>query len=160
MPAKSPDYRRKTVYLKDVKASGIAGGASTSGAYQTRVLNTLEGDTSFVSLVSNQFTLQPGTYHIEASAPSNASNQHRIKIRNITDSTDSIIGSSSTNGNSSSPFTVTSHSFLCGIISITSAKTFELQHRVGTSRAPDGYGPGLPFGDADVYSQVKITKVR
>src|SRR5690606_21247003 len=58
-------YKTRVAYLKDVKPSGTAGGTFTSGSWQTRDLNTIEGDSSFVSLASNQFTLQPGTYHIE-----------------------------------------------------------------------------------------------
>ena len=45
-------------YVKDVKSSGTAGGTFTTGAWQTRDLNTEEGDFSkFGTLSSNQFTL-------------------------------------------------------------------------------------------------------
>lgn len=152
-------YAPRIAYIKDVQASGTAGGSSTSGAYQTRVLNNLTGDTSFITLASNQFTLQPGTYHIEAMAPSNASVNNKIKIRNITDSLDVAIGTSMTNGNAGSAFTVSVQPTLIGTFSITSAKVFELQHRVSSSRATDGYGSATSFGDSEIYAQIKVTKV-
>ena len=62
-------YAPRIAYLKDVKAANTAGGTFTSGAFQTRTLNTVEGDASIVSLAANQFTLQAGTYHIEGVAP-------------------------------------------------------------------------------------------
>ena len=36
--------------ISDIKASGIDGGAFTSGSWITRDLNTLEGDSSFITL--------------------------------------------------------------------------------------------------------------
>ena len=141
--------------LSDVKASGTEGGTATSGAYQTRILNTISDPTGVVtSLASNQFILTAGEYYIEASAPTRAVNNNKIKIRNITDSTDAIIGSNAfagTNGSSS---------VALGNIVITSSKTFELQHRVQTTAATNGFGSAAAFGENEVYSIVKITKVK
>lgn len=152
-----------TTYLKDVKSSGTAGGTATSGSYQTRTLNTQEGDTGFCSLSSNQFTLQPGTYEIEAYAPAYGSNNadtggHKIKIRNITDSTDSIIGSQITPDSTTNTST-SSFSLLKGRLTITSSKVFELQHRVTVTKATDGFGAAVTFGDSEIYSTVKIDKI-
>lgn len=143
-------------YLKDVKTSGTSAGTFTSGAYQTRTLNTVEGDGSIVSLSSNQFTLQAGTYHIEVNAPCFAVNQNKAKLRNITDSTDAIIGIAS---NSASGTSVQTNSVITGTITIASAKTFEVQHRCTTTRATDGFGINSGFGESEVYTIVKITMV-
>jgi C1q domain len=150
-------YSTRVAYLKDVKSSGTTGGGFTSGSYQTRVLNTTEGDSSFVSLSANQFTLQPGTYQIEASVPAYFVNFHKAKLRNITDSTDAIIGSSEYTENSAGAGNT--RSFISGTISISSAKTFEIQHRCGTTNASNGFGVASTFGDNEVYTQVKIEKV-
>lgn len=149
-------YKTRVAYIKDVKSSGTAGGTFTSGSYQTRTLNTLEGDQSFVSLSSNQFTLQPGTYQIEASAPAFAVSQHKAKLRNITDSTDTIVGTAEYAN------TVSGHSIcslVAGTFSITSTKIFEIQHRAAATRATNGFGEGSSFGDSEVYTVVKIEKV-
>jgi hypothetical protein len=123
-----------------------------------RTLNTLEGDTSFVSLASNQFTLQPGTYHIEATAPAYRVSGHKIKLRQTSQTpADILIGLSGISG-STGDFAL-SNSIINGSFSISVATTFEIQHRVGTTKTTDGYGAALTYGDSEVYTQVKITKV-
>ena len=149
-------YSTRTAYIKDVNASGTNGGTFTSGSYQTRILNTLSGDTSFVSLSSNQFTLQPGTYKIRASAPATGCFEHRAKLRNITDSTDAIIGSAELSATTSLHMI---RSVVTDIISITSAKVFELQHRCTTTQNTTGFGDAAGFGDSEVYAIVEIEKV-
>lgn len=146
----------KVATLKDVKTSGTQGGTFTSGSYQTRTLNTEDDPFNIVSLTSNQFTLQAGTYFIEANAVSGVVDGNKTKIRNITDSTDAIIGS---NQYQTSSAGVATNSFVYGFISISSAKTFELQHRCQTTKATDGFGAALSFGDSEVYATVKITKI-
>jgi len=153
-----PVMLEKVATISDVKTNTTAGGAATSGAYQTRTLNTVSDPFGIVtSLTANQFTLQAGEYYIEASAPAVRVDQHKAKLRNITDSTDTIIGtaeySTSTAGSGSS-------SIVRGNLLISSAKTFEIQHRVGTTQATFGYGFAASFGDVEIYTQVKITKIR
>lgn len=146
----------KVAYLKDVKSANTAGGTATSGSFATRTLNTVEGDTDIVSLSSNQFMLQPGKYKIKASVPGYGVGRHKAKLRNITDSTDQIIGSSghenTTNTNS--------YSFVEGVVIITSAKTFEIQHRVAVTNADDGFGLESNFGVNEVYTIVEIHKLQ
>lgn len=145
----------QVAYLKDVKASGTAGGTFTSGSYQTRTLNTVEGDTSIVTLAANQFVLSSGVYDIEASASAYLVTGHKLKIYNITDSTDSIIGIVKFDNDGGT----VAQAQLAGRIVITSTKTFELRHRSSTTRATDGFGVATTFGDSEVYSIVKITKI-
>lgn len=146
----------KTVYIKDIKSAGTAGGTFNSGAWQTRVLNTLENPNSlaWVSLTSNQFTLQAGTYEIEATAPGYAVGEHKIKLRNITDSSDTHIGNSAySSGNASS------RSCVYGLIVITGAKTYEIQHYCSAGLAGAGFGNGNNFGVSEVFTQIKLTKI-
>lgn len=148
----------QTAYVKDVKSSGTAGGTFTSGAWQTRDLNTLEGDTGFISLSSNQFTLQPGKYEIEAFAPASTVDLHQAKLYNITDSSDEIIGQAGYERNGSND--ADSTSIIKGQVTITSSKTFEIQHRCSTTGTTIGFGRAGSFGVGEVYTQVKITKVK
>lgn len=144
-------------YLKDVKASGTAGGTFTSGSYQTRVLNTVEGDSSIVSLLSNQFTLQAGTYEIEVYAPAASVDNNKAKLRNITDSTDTIIGNSNYTNTTDNNAVPTSK--IVGTFSISSAKVFEIQHRSSATQATTGFGRANTFGDNEIFTIVKIRKV-
>jgi hypothetical protein len=146
----------ETAYIKDVKVANTTGGTFTSGAWQTRDLNTIEGDTSFLSLSSNQFSLEPGVYDIEVTAPAFRVDNHKAKIYNISDSSDVMFGSSEYSLNSSEDC---SSSLIFGRIVINSTKTFEIQHRCLTTRASNGFGVAANFGE-EVYTQVKIVKKR
>lgn len=143
--------------LKDVKASATAGGTFTSGSWQTRDLNTVEGDSSIVTLSSNQFTLQAGKYLIRAKAPAYRVDTHQVKIYNATDASDVTFGQTAlTNQTDDS----VSHSFVESVIEITSPKTFELQHRCVATRATSGLGISQSFGNENVYAHVEITKIK
>lgn len=150
------DQSPKITVLSDVKANNTSGGGFTNGAYRTRTLNTQTGDTSFCTLSSNQFTLIPGRYAIFATAPAAIVDQHKAKIRNITDSTDALIGQG-VRANSASAMGNTVQ--IDGVIEISASKTFELQHRCGTSNGTDGFGVASNFGENEVYSIVRIQKL-
>ena len=145
-------------YLKDVRPSGTVGGAATAGAWYVRVLNTSEGDCSFVTLSSNQFTLSPGKYDIYANAPFYAVYGRKIVIYNVTDSTFDIIGDSNwayklTNS--------ANNATLVGVLNITSSKTYELRYKVSDAgHGTESLGMSLSMGVNEVFSQVKITKIK
>lgn len=143
-------------YLKDVKTSGTQGGTFTSGAWQTRTLNTVEGDTSFVTLSANQFTLPAGRYEIEAGAPGYQVGNHKVKLRNITDSSDAIIGDNTKSGTATD---TSSYSRAIGTLNLTASKTFELQHQCQVTSATAGFGNNTGFGVSEIYATVKIKKV-
>lgn len=147
---------QQTAYLKDVKPSGTAGGTFTAGAWQTRTLNTLEGDTGFVTLSGNQFTLAAGKYEIEASAPAYITDVSQLKLVNASLSTDLIIGSTIRLNITTSNVAV---NYLVGTISLSSASTLSLQHRCSVTKASDGQGIPSGFGTPEIYAQVKITKI-
>jgi len=144
--------------LSDVKASGTAGGTATSGSYQTRTLNTLSDPTGIVtSLASNQFTLPAGEYYIEAEASAFGVLEHKAKIRNITNSSDSLMGTSEYSNTASTTGTKSS---IKGSVVITSSTVFEIQHRVASTKAVNGFGTNATFGDNEVYSILKIQKIK
>ncbi len=142
-------------YLKDVKANGTNGGTSTLGSWQTRDLNTSEGD-AIASVGSNQFTLTKGVYRIEASVPGYSLNRTRARLANITDGTFNY-GDTSYGFNANN---VSSKERVYAVINIGSAKTFEIQHRSEVTVATTGFGVASSFGSDEVYTQVKIERLR
>jgi hypothetical protein len=148
---------KKTCYVKDVKANTINGGTFTSGSFQTRDLNTLEGDTSFASISANQLTLQIGTYDIDFSVPGRNVDSHKARLQNITDGATAILGS---NANTPNGGFSQNDSNIKGRITITSQKVFEVQHRCTTTVAATGFGVNNGFGVDEVYTQGTITKVK
>lgn len=161
-----PQLQPRIAYLSDVKASGTGGGSTVATTFNVRNLNTLVDPTGIVSNSSSftgvggtntDFTLPAGTYSIEASGQSLATNSNRIRLRNITDGTTSILGSTEY---SDPTYLVCSNSRLSGEVVITSSKTFQLQHYTTAARATDGFGAPLASGENNVFAQVKITKIK
>jgi len=142
--------------ITDTKGSATQGGSFTSGAWRTRDLNTEDEDPDgIVSISSNQFTLQAGTYYIKAQACGINVNNHTAKIYNITDSSDTLIG----NSNKTQPQgnNVSAYALIQGSFTIAAAKTFELQHRCSTTQTTHGFGAYNGFS-ANVYATVEIYK--
>lgn len=141
--------------IVDQKTSGTAAGTFTSGAWRTRDLNTTIGSNSISgsSLSTNQFTLPSGTYRILASAPTYAVNSHKAKLRNITDSSDTIIGTSE---RSDQTYNGATRSFISGVFTIAAQKTFEIQHYCSTSQ---NFGQATSFGVVEIYTVVELWKL-
>jgi hypothetical protein len=148
----------KVAYIREEEVSGTHSGTFTAAAWQTRVLNTISDPDSIVnSLSANQFSLPAGTYRIDASAPAYNVAGHKAKLYNITDATDTLIGTSGYSANAS----IDNRSFVTGTITITAAKTFELRHYCNTTAATDGLGvlSSAP-STVEVYAQVTIEKLK
>jgi len=130
-------------------------GTFTNGAWRTRELNTEVTDVDgIVSISSNQFTLQAGTYLIKAQSPAYRVDQHVIRLYNVTDSSVvqygmSVHASDGNSGNVISP--------VVARVTIGSAKAFSIKSRVSNT---DGENSGLAnnFGNTQIYSIVKIFK--
>lgn len=143
-------------YLRDERASGQHGGSCVGGgAWNTRALNVLGGDVSFISLSANRFVLQPGKYFIEISAPAYAVGAHQAKLKVVEGNQDALNGSTSFSHPTSG---TVSHSIVSGELIVSVASTFEIQHRCSTEKLNFGLGLGAGFGTPEIYTQVKIIK--
>jgi len=146
------------ILIRDEKSEGTNGGTFTSGDWRTRDLTTVKMDeTGNVSLSSNQFTLPAGTYRFSASCPVISVANHQSRLRNITDSTTTLLGESTfadVSGNG------TEHSIIEGQFVIAASKTFELQHQCVTTKANNGFGNSTGFtGTTEVYASIGLAKV-
>lgn len=146
----------QVAFVKDVKADNTNGGTFTSGAWQTRDLNTLEDSDSIVTSVSsNQFTLPAGQYELIGTADAHATGQHQTRFENTSDSTFKYGTSSYSDGGNGG----NDPSFTYWEFTIASSKTFELQHRCTITAASNGFGVANNFGGGEIYSQVIIRKI-
>jgi hypothetical protein len=131
----------------------------TSGYIDGAVIvfgETLDEPTEYPE--ANQFTLPAGTYMVEASAPSfYVGGASRVKVRNITDSSDVGVGSVNWHAGGSDQFG--QNSSVVTAFTITGEKVFEIQHICTTTRATDGFGIKSNLGVSEIYTQVKITKL-
>lgn len=152
---------QQTAILKDVKTSGTSGGSSSATTVHTRTLNTVEGDSSLVSLSANQFTLQPGKYVINASAPAFSVDTHQIFLYSVTGSS-YVIDGTSMSANSANA--VNSTSALSGVLELTSATTYELRHWTFSAKTTNGLGIGVDGTNNpqtnEVFSVVQIDKIK
>jgi len=140
-------------------ASGHAG-ASTSGSWQTRALNTEDFDPdNIVTLSSNQFTLGAGKYLCYFDASGFKTARHTAKIYNVTDTADvSDNGLAAYIASGVDANTVSSGT---AFINITGSKAFELQHQVSSSKGSNGLGSGGSTSGMipNTFSSVTIFKV-
>ena len=141
----------------DQKTSSTDGGTFTSGAHRTRDLNTEIADPDgIVSISSNQFTLGAGTYLIRASAPAYEVARHAIRLKNVTDDTNS--------GEGSAEFTkvgngIVTRSVVNARVTITASKAFEIRHKSESTRATNGFGARVDaVATHSIYTTVEIYK--
>jgi len=141
--------------IADQKTTAANGGTATSGAWRTRDLNTEISDPDgIVSIASNQFTLGSGNYFISWSAPAYIVDQHQTRLWNVSDSAEEFVGTTEFSQDSSS-YAMT-ESLGSGRVSITSSKTFEIQHRVRATYATQGFG----VGSQNTWGVVQFTTVK
>jgi len=153
-----PDAAQKIAFIKDSKPSGVNGGSCdpVKGWEQIRDLNTLSGDTSFVTLDANIFTLQAGTYIIEASAPAYLDGLHRAILVNASTSEILITGSNARSHNVAGGM---EPSIIMGQVTIAASTNFAIKHRCATLLNNVGFGTPANFGIEEIYTQMKITKI-
>lgn len=142
--------------VRNEQTSGTNRGGLSSGSWTQAVLNTSMDDTGIVTLSSNRFTLQAGTYEIVARfSATDGCGGLRARIFNFTDTS---VVREGTNAYSSttalSPETVTSE--VRAKITIASAKAYQLEYYTTNG----GQGPlGLSTGGPEVFESVTIRKL-
>lgn len=142
-------------YIRDQRPSGVAAGTCLASVWNTRVLNTLGGSTSFITLSNNRFTLTPGKYFIEVNAPAFNVATTQAKLKVIETNMDVLIGSSAYSHQSSA---TTALSIIQGEVIISETSTFEVQQRCFLEKTSNGLGQPTSFGVGEIYTQVKIIK--
>lgn len=137
------------VCIQDQKAQNTAGGTFTSGAFQTRALNTvLANDSSLASLLSNQITLPAGTYRVAIKCPGYRVGQHQARLQNITNASTALTGTSNV---SQTTIDAMCTSDIIGRLGITTPTVFEVQHRCTSTGSTNGFGLAANFG-IEVYT--------
>ena len=141
--------------IAKVHASDAADfGSYTTGDWRTRDIDTeITDEDDIVSISSNQFTLQAGTYLINFGCSMYHCNRHAIRLQNITDSTTAGVG------NPNMGYTYSALLFTTGVcrISIASAKVFEVQGYPSTTKTGNGMGFNMVNGSCH-ETRVEIYK--
>ena len=169
----------------DQKDPGILGGASVAGTFVARDLTLLiQNDfATSVSLTGTagsgaDFTLPPGEYYIEASAPAFNCGSHMARLADVTDESGTRaptviqgtveytpnVGLTPPSGDES----IQTRSQVTGRFSVARDTRFEIQTAVEVADASEGFGAGASFTGGDfyhiafynVYTIVKIWQIR
>jgi len=142
--------------FNETQASGTPGGTpGAPGSFHKRILNTtVVNNITGCSLASSVITLPAGTYSVNTSIPFLSTLKTQVKLRNTTDSTDTMFAS---NGYmvADGHLNIT----MLGYFTITGSKNFEIQYRVGSNPATFGLGVDMIFGTTEIYAVIQITKV-
>jgi len=152
-------FESQLLHVRDEKSSGTQGGTGTATAFNTRDLNTIKtNEITGASLSSNQITLPSGTYYAIAHAVTRRANENKVRLRNITDSSTTLVGFSE---RSASGDVTTTQGFVSGRFTIAAEKVFELQHYFtdidgGSSEVK---GQATASGEVEVYVDLQIWKV-
>lgn len=141
----------KIAIISDLKPSGTDGGSFLSGSWDTRDLNLLQGDSSFVSIDGiSKFTLDSGLYEVSVIAPARSVDVHQIRLYNVDSSSTVGLGTAVNSAAASTS------SELYIVFKIENRTIFEVQHRcTGGSANIRAKGWAIPWGDC-VYTVVRI----
>jgi hypothetical protein len=142
------------VVVEEQQASTTSAGTFTSGAWQTRLLNTKVTDTGGIATISsNEIELPAGAYLCNASAPAYNVNSHQSRLYNVTGAAILL------NGTSEYASGAQTRSFVQGTFTLGAPSTVAFQHRCSVTQAGNGFGAECGFGDVEVYSRVVLTKI-
>ena len=178
----------RVALIKDAKDWDVNGGGFAEDGWRDRDLTEIEDPQSFVDFNSNggtktipstglkpgYWSLQPGTYKIEWSAPALDANRHQTKLvystteaqisaQGLHASASSVEGSTenTTHGDSGTAPTQT-RSFGSKVIKITATTWFKIMHLCTESNANATTGFGRRLGGSNdgnpdnIYTEVKI----
>jgi len=144
--------------IVDEKPSGTSSGDFTSGDWRDRDLNTEISDPdSIVSISSNQFTLGAGTYFIEWSCPAYRVNGHKSRLYDVTGTSALAIGSTALTDPNDATTNTSIGSFLH---TITGNNIYKIQHQASSTKTSNGLGTVSGFSTVEIYTIVKITKLK
>ena len=157
--------------LKDIKAYNVEGGTSTAGT-NTRVLNTVNGESWFVSLTgtgttgvggsNTDFTLEPGTYKIVGNFEVYKSDRTFVWLYDVTNSTSlsQYVGSTSYQHSGTGIGSGQAHLHI-PTLTITSSTEFNIKHYVETGLSTEGWGVAHDqSGYNTCYATLQIEKLK
>ena len=141
--------------IADQKAAGTDGGTFTSGAWQTRDLQTEIADPDgMVSISANEFTLAAGSYLIKWSCPAFTVNSHKARLYDVTGSASVGMGIPQWSGSSS----ITNTSIGAARVSPSGSNVYRIEHRCSLTHASQGVGVSANFSEPEIYTLVEIFK--
>ncbi len=153
--------------LRQVEAAGTAGGEVTDSvdpqdnSIQKRTLNTIYGESWFVTLAASVFTLEPGMYKFNCRAPFYQTHYTSMGLYDVSNSA----WISGARDATYFPADHTGHLAFDHVLTITSSTQFQLGYTVseGHSHSSWNLGVGATYHSAEsisVFAEVVIEKLK
>ena len=141
------------VLIEDQRSQNTPGGTLTSGAWQTRVLNTVVSDVDglVASLLNNQVELTPGDWLIRISSPANSAGRFQLRLQDLTSGAPGVQLKVGTSELSAGTDFDTTRSFLSHRLTFSQNKKLEVQIQGANTVATFGLGSAANF-DIEVYT--------
>ena len=149
--------------IVDQKASGTGGGTASAG-WNVRTLNTEIYDDDAIASLSgtNGFTLEPGEYLIEWSAPAYRCQRNQTALSTSTSDANIIaLGSSEYAQDVESGTQIQDQSVSTGSfkVNIAAATTYHILHWVSNLANTPLFGVPTDNSEPEIYTQVRITNL-
>ena len=136
-------------------SSGTSGGSSGT-SWTTRDLNTeLADPDSIVSISNDEFTLAAGNYLIKVAACSYDNTDVRLRIYDVTNSAERILGMNGAGATFGSANTI---NYLVGRLTPTGTTAYKLEQISDQARNNTGHGIAISIGGNEVFTTVEIYK--
>lgn len=152
-------YESKQFLAALTQAANTAGGATTSGSWQTYPLATTirnDFDGEGASLSANTILALPaGTYDCFAAATFFSSGVATLRLFNVTDAAEIVLGKAPPNTGVSGPGVAS----LSGRFVLSAPKTIRLDYRCTASKATNGLGAVMNIGETERYGYLEINRV-
>ena len=143
--------------IAEIRSGTSDAGTLTANTWMTRAINTEIADPDgIVSISSNQFTLQAGTYLIEWSAPAWRCDRHTTRLYDVTNS--------AARGNATMEFSQDSGSYTQSSsrgfarVTISGATVYKLETKGNVTKTNDGLGIDPNNLASCIYAMAKIYK--
>lgn len=141
--------------IVDRKDGNTTGGAAPSASWTTRTLQTIiQNENNIVQLSNDNFTLQPGTYHMDIDAPASIVARHQIVLVDSNNEEVLVTGTAAV----ASSAGVQSRSLISTKMTLAATRTFEVRHYIQSSTGTSDLGVATQL-DHSIYTRVQIWKL-
>ena len=145
--------------FNETQTGGTAGGASVTGSFLKRTLNTsVQNGITGCSIASSVVTLATaGTYYLRAITPGSEVDSFQCRIQDTTNAVTVIYGGNAYSGSGLSNG-VSVVSIAEGYLTVTASTNLEVQQRNASVKAGSGLGNANGF-TSSIYSILVITRI-
>ena len=144
-------------HAQEQQPSGTAGASATGAAFDNLSINQeVTNVISGMSIAAGVITAPAGDYYVRASAPAYKTDDHVLQLRNVTDGSDILIGTSERSESTASYKSAQTRSFVTGRFTLASGKDIRLRH---WAEVAGNFGEGHAAGVINIYAEIELWKV-